>query len=100
MSDVGGRHGVGVVLTGLGMAEHFRGNVDESQRLIAEAQVQFREGTGGQGLSWALSHSPVDTRTLKLLREVTSRYEAALTSPTDEWTEMVIQDGTTWRDNR
>ena len=100
MSDVGDRHGVGVVLIGLGMAEHFRGNVIEPERLIAEAQVQLREGTGGQGLSWALSHSPVDTRTLKLLREVTSRYEAALTSPTDEWTEMIIQDSTIWRDRR
>ena len=100
MSDLGDRHGVGAVLMGLGVAKHFQGNVVESQRLIAEAQVQFREGTGGQGLSWALSHSPVDTRTFKLLREVTSRYEASLTSPTAEWTRMVIQAGMTWRENR
>lgn len=100
MSDLGDRHGVGAVLMGLGVAKHFQGNVVESQRLIAEAQVQFREGTGGQGLSWALSHSPVDTRTFKLLREVTSRYEASLTSPTAEWIRMVIQAGMTWRENR
>jgi hypothetical protein len=70
MSDVGDHHGVGIALIGLGVAEHFRGNVDEPHRLIAEAQVQLREGTGGQGLSWALPNSPVDTRSSELLRYI------------------------------
>ena len=100
MGDLGDRLGVGTLLLGLGMTEHYRGEKDESLRLIAEAQTQLREGTGGQGLSWALSNAPVDTCTHDLLVDATRRYQSALESPATEWTRMVIEDGEAWRASR
>ena len=97
MDDLGDRHGVGAVLLGLGMAAHLRGETDESQRLIAEAQTNLREGGGGQGLSWPISNALVDTRTHDLLVDATRRYQAGLDLPADEWTLMVLADGDVWR---
>ena len=97
MGDLGDRLGVGTVLLGLGMAEHYRGKKDESQRLVAEAQAHLREGSGGQGLSWGLSNALVDTRTHDLLLDAMRRYQAGLDLPADEWTRMVFADGEAWR---
>ena len=97
MVDLGDRHGVGTVLLGLGMAAQFRGETAEAQRLLAEAQTNLREGDGGQGLSWAISNALVDTRTHDLLVEATTRYEASLNLPPDEWVGMVCADGDAWR---
>ena len=79
------------------MAEHYRGEKDESQRLVAEAQAHLREGSGGQGLSWGLSNALVDTRTHDLLLDAMRRYQAGLDLPADEWTRMVFADGEAWR---
>ena len=97
MVDLGDRHGVGAVLLGLGMAAHFRGETDEAQRLLTEAQTNLREGGGGQGLSWPISNVLVDTRTHDLLVEATNRYQAGLNLPPAEWTRMVCSDGEAWR---
>ena len=96
MVDVGDRLGVGIVLLGLGMAEHYRGNRDEFQRLIAEAQAHVREGGGGQGVSWGLSNALVDTRTHDLLLDAMRRYQEGVDLPADEWTRMVLADGEAW----
>ena len=97
MGDLGDRLGVGTVLLGLGMAEHYRGEKEEARRLISEAQAHLREGGGGQGLSWALSNALVDTRTHGLLLDVTRRYQTGLELPAGEWTRMVLADGEAWR---
>ena len=97
MGDLGDRHGEGAVLLGLGMAAHFRGETDQAQRLLMEAQTELREGGGGQGLSWPISNVLVDTRTHDLLVEATNRYQASLTLPPAEWTRMVCYDGEAWR---
>ena len=98
MDELGDRLGVGTVLVGLGTVAQFRGETDEAGRLIAEAQVHLREGTGGQGLSWTTSNAPVDTSTHDLLLEATSRYQAGINLPTDEWTRMVLADAEAWRE--
>ena len=97
MDDLGDRHGVGAVLLGLGMAEHLRGETEEAERRLVEAQTNLREGGGGQGLSWPISNVLVDTRTHELLVEATNRYQSGLDLPADEWTRMVIADGKAWR---
>ena len=97
MDDLGDRHGVGAVLLGLGMAEHLRGETEEAERLLVEAQTNLREGGGGQGLSWPISNVLVDTRTHDLLVEATHRYQAGLDLPAAEWTRMVLADGEVWR---
>ena len=97
MGDLGDRHGVATALLGLGMAAQLRGEEDEAQRLLVEAQTHLREGGGGQGLSWPISNVMVDTRTHDLLVETTRRYHASLDLPPDEWTRMVIGDGEAWR---
>ena len=97
MVDLGDRHGEGAVLLGLGMSAHFRGETEEAQLLLAEAQTNLREGGGGQELSWALSNALVDTRTHDLLVEVTDRYQASLNLPPAEWAKMVCSDGEAWR---
>ena len=97
MGDLGDRHGVGAVLLGLGMAAHFSGETEEAQRLLVEAQMNLREGGGGQGLSWPISSVLVDTRTHDLLVDATRRYQAGLNLPPAEWTQMVCSDGEAWR---
>jgi hypothetical protein len=97
MVDIGDRHGEGAVLLGLGMAAHFRGETDEAQRILTEAQTNLREGGGGQGLSWPISNVLVDTRTHDLLVEATHRYQSGLDLPANEWTRMVLADGEAWR---
>ena len=97
MGDVGDRLGVGAVLLGLGMAEQSRGQGDEAERLIEEAQTQLREGGGGQGLSWGLSNALIDTRTHDLLVAAAHRYQAGLDLPATEWTQMVLADWKAWR---
>jgi len=97
MADVGDRLGVGTIHLGLGMAAHFRGETEEAQRLLGEAQTDLREGGGGQELSWAICNALVDTRTQDLLIEATDRYQANLNLPPDEWARMVCSDGDAWR---
>ena len=97
MVDLGDRHGVAAVLVGMGMAAHFRGEAEEAQLILTEAQTNFREGVGGQGLSWPISNVLVDTRTHDLLVEATNRYQASLDLPPDEWSRMVCSDGEAWR---
>ena len=97
MRDIGDLHGVGAVLLGLGMLAQLRGNTDEAQSLLTEAQTKFREGTGGQGLSWPMSNVLVDTSTHDLLVEATNRYQASLSLPPEEWARMVCADGEAWR---
>ena len=97
MVDLGDRLGVGTVLLGLGMAKHFRGETEEAQRLLSEAQTNMREGGGGQELSWALSNALVDTRTQDMLIEATDRYKNGLNLPPAEWARMVCSDGEAWR---
>jgi len=97
MGDLGDRHGVGTVLLGLGLAAHFRGEADKAQLLFTEAQMNLREGSGGQGLSWAISNALIDTRTHALLVEATHRYQNGLSMPPAEWAQMVIADGEAWR---
>ena len=53
---------------------HLRGETEEAQRLLGEAQTHFREGGGGQGLSWPISSVLVDTRTHDVLVDATRRY--------------------------
>jgi hypothetical protein len=97
MGDVGDRLGVGAVLLGLGMAEQSRGQGDEAERHIVEAQTQLREGGGGQGLSWGLSNALIDTRTHDLLVDAAHRYQAGLDLPATDWTQMVLADWKAWR---
>ena len=97
MDDLGDRHGAGAVLLGFGMAVHFRGETEETQRLLGEAQTHFREGGGGQGLSWPISNLLVDTSTHYLLIDATRRYQSGLDLPAAEWTRMVFADGEAWR---
>ena len=96
MSDLGDRHGVGAVLLGLGIAVHLRGETEEAQILLVEAQTHLREGGGGQGLSWPISNVSVDTRTHDLLVEATRRYQSGLELPAAEWTQMVFADWEAW----
>ena len=84
MGDIGDRHGVAAVSMGLGMAAHFRGECEKVQPLLTEAQTNFREGVGGQGLSWPLSNVLVDTHTHDLLLQATRRYESSLNLPPDD----------------
>ena len=93
MGDIGDRHGVAAVSLGLGMAAHFRGEFEKVQPLLTKAQTNFREGVGGQGLSWPISNVLVDTHTHDLLLQATRRYESSLNLPPDEWARMVIADG-------
>ena len=97
MGDIGDRHGAGAVMLGLGMAAHFRGETEEAQLLLTEAQTNLREGGGGQGLSWPISNVLVDTRTHELLVEATDRYQNGLDLPPEEWSRMVCSDGEAWR---
>ena len=97
MRDLGDRHGAGAVFMGLGMAAQFRGEMEEAQRLLAEAQTNLREGGGGQGLSWPISNVLVDTHTHDLLVAATDRYQASLNLPLEEWARMVCSDGEAWR---
>ncbi|MEE8159872.1 MAG: adenylate/guanylate cyclase domain-containing protein, partial [Dehalococcoidia bacterium] len=41
MGDTGDRHGAGAALLGLGMGAHFRGEREEAQLLLTEAQTNF-----------------------------------------------------------
>ena len=84
--------GVAAVSMGLGMASHFRGECEKVQSLLTEAQTNFREGVGGQGLSWPLSNVLVDTHTHDLLLQATRRYESSLNLPPDDWGRMVIAE--------
>ena len=97
MADVGDRLGVGTVQLGLGMAAYFRGETDQAQLLLVQAQTNLREGGGGQELSWAMSNALVDTRTYDLLMEATHRYQTSLNLPPAEWARMVCSDGEAWR---
>jgi hypothetical protein len=97
MADVGDRLGVGTIQLGLGMATHFRGEKDEAQLLLVEAQTNLREGGGGQELSWAISNALVDTITRDLLVEATHRYQNGLDLSPAEWSKMVCSDGAAWR---
>ena len=97
MGEIGDRHGVAAALLGLGMAAHFRGEAEEAERILSQAQTNLREGSGGQGIAWPLSNALVDTRTHRQLVEATNRYENALNLPPDEWTKMVCSDGEAWR---
>ena len=97
MGDLGDRHGAGAVFMGLGMTAQLRGEMEEAQLFLTEAQTNLREGGGGQGLSWPISNVLVDTRTHDLLVEATRRYQAGLDLPAAEWTRMVISDGEAWR---
>ena len=97
MGDIGDRHGVAAVSMGLGMAAHFRGECENVQPLRTEAQTNFREGVGGQGLPWPLSNVLVDTHTHDLLLQATRRYESSLNLPPDDWGRMVITDGEAFR---
>ena len=63
------------------MLAHFRGDMDEAQLLLTDAQTNLREGGGGQGLSWPISNSLVDTRSYDLLVEATNRYQVSLDLP-------------------
>ena len=92
IGDIGDRHGVAAVSMGLGMAAHFRGECEKVQPLLTEAQTNFREGVGGQGLSWPLSNVLVDTHTHDLLLQATRRYESSLNLPPDDWGRMVIAE--------
>ena len=97
MRDLGDRHGAGAVFVGLGMAAQFRGEREEPQLVLIEAQTELREGGGGQGLSWPISNVLVDTRTHDLLVEATHRYQAGLNLPPVEWARMVFADAEAWR---
>ena len=97
MGDIGDLHGLGAVSLGLGMLAHFRGDSDESELLLAEAQTKLREGTGGQGLSWPITNSLLDTSTPEMLIETTNRYQAGLNLSTAEWAQMVCSDGEEFR---
>ena len=80
MYDQGDRHGVGAVLMGLGMAAYFNGEKDKAQSYLTEAQINLREGGGGQGISWPLSNVMVDTRSHDQFIEVGIRYQASTQS--------------------
>jgi non-specific serine/threonine protein kinase len=97
MGDIGDLHGLGAVSLGLGMLAQFRGDADESELLLTEAQTKLREGSGGQGLSWPISNSLIDTSTRDGLIETTYRYQASLNLPAAEWVRMVCSDGEAFR---
>ena len=97
MGDIGDRHGVAAVSMGRGIAAHFRGECEKVQPHLTEAQTNFREGVGGQGLSWQLSNVLIDTHTHGLLLQATRRYESSLNLPPDDWGRMVIADGEAFR---
>ncbi|MCH7737440.1 MAG: zinc ribbon domain-containing protein [Chloroflexi bacterium] len=97
MGDIGDLHGLGAVSLGLGVLAKFRGDTEESQILLVEAQTKLREGSGGQGLSWPISNVLLDTSTHDRLAEATDRYQASLNLPPAEWAQMVCSDGEAWR---
>ena len=97
MGDLGDRHGAGAVLMGLGMTAHIRGDAEAAQRFLAEAQIDLREGGGGQNLSWPISNVMVDTHTREMRIEATRRYQNAVNLPPEEWVRMVLTDGEAWR---
>ena len=92
MKDVGDRHGIGAILLGMGMALELRGETEEAERLLNEAQTNLREGGGGAGMSWPISNVLVDTRTDELLAEATNRYQSSHNLPPAEWASMVYAD--------
>ena len=97
MNDIGDLHGLGAISMGLDMLAHFRGDADESELLLTEAQTKLREGSGGQGLSWPITNALIDTSTPDLLIGTTDRYQAALNLPAAEWARMVCSDGEAFR---
>ncbi|MCH2516788.1 MAG: tetratricopeptide repeat protein [Dehalococcoidia bacterium] len=97
MADVGDRLGVGTAQLGIGLTKHFQGETESAKQMLGEAQINLREGGGGQELSWAISNALIDTSTQDLLIEATDRYKKGLNLPLDEWVEMVCSDGEAWR---
>ena len=96
MDEIGDRHGLGAALLGLGMAAHLRGEAEEAEQILTNAQTNLREGSGGQGISWPISNALIDTRTHHQLVEATNRYHASLELPPAEWAKMVCSDGEAW----
>ena len=96
MGKIGDRHGVAAALMGLGMGAHLRGEAEEAERILSDAQTNLREGSGGQGMSWPISNALVDTRTHEKLLEATDRYHASLELSPAAWAQMVCSDGDTW----
>ena len=96
MGEIGDLHGLGAARLGLGMAAHIRGEADEAEQILTNAQTNLREGSGGQGISWPISNALVDTRTYDQLIEATNRYQASLYLPPDQWARMVCSDGEAW----
>jgi hypothetical protein len=97
MHEIGDLHGIGAVSLGLGLLAQSRGDSDESEQLLAEAQTKLREGGGGQGLSWPISNVLLDTSTSETLIATTDRYQASLSLPAAEWVRMVCSDGEEFR---
>ncbi|MCI0844190.1 MAG: tetratricopeptide repeat protein [Chloroflexi bacterium] len=96
MGEIGDLHGLGAALLGLGMAAHIRGEAEEAEQILTNAQTNLREGSGGQGISWPISNALVDTRTYDQLIEATNRYQASLNLPPDQWAKMVCSDCEAW----
>ena len=96
LADVGDRLGVGTAQLGIGLAKHFQGETESAKQMLGEAQINLREGGGGQELSWAISNALIDTSTQYLLIEATDRYKKGLNLPLGEWVEMVCSDGEAW----
>ena len=82
---------------GIGLTKHFQGETESAKQMLGEAQINLREGGGGQELSWAISNALIDTSTQDLLIEATDRHKKGLNLPLDEWVEMVCSDGEAWR---
>ena len=97
MADLGDRLGVGTIQLGLGLAAHFQGDSESASQILGEAQINLREGGGGQELAWAISNALIDTSTQELLIEAADRYKRGLTLPLEDWVEMVCADGEVWR---
>ena len=96
MRDLGDRHGLGAILLGMGMSADLRGDSEEAERLLIEAQLHLREGGGGQGLSWPISNAMIKTSTQALLSEAEQRYQHSLDIPPNDWTRMVLADRDLW----
>jgi hypothetical protein len=63
MDELGDRHGTAAATLAAGLVAHLRRNAEAAERLLMEGQTHLREGGGGQGLSWPLSNTIVDTHT-------------------------------------
>ena len=96
MREVGDRLGLGTLYLSLAVCAQQGGDEEDGRRFSELGQRELRRGLGGQGLSWAVSNAPVETRTLEQVLEAGQRYRNALDWDGDDWATMVFADAASW----